>query len=131
MLAIAPSEILLLGLIGAASWALFVGAVIMGGGVAAVRRQRLVIGLLGLAVLAMAIAVPLLDQLSEGAIAAVLLGVSVVLFAVRRARWRQQPQAIKERRAAVLRSGTFRWLIGAWVAFVVLVTILGVVLARM
>ena len=122
----------LLGLLTAIGiWTFLLGAVLLGGGVAAVRRQRTVLALMAVVLLAIALAEPALERLSGGMIGSALIGVSVVLIGVGIVRRRREPVEVRERREAATRRPRVRWLIAAFVAFMVLLTVLAAVLGRM
>jgi hypothetical protein len=126
-----PTQVLLGLLTAFAAWAFLLGAVLVGGGVAVVRRRRALLALTLVVLIAIALAPPVLDELSGGVIGIALLGVSFLLIGVRIVQLRREPVEVKARRAAAMRTPRFRLLIAAFVAFMVLATVLAVVLGRM
>lgn len=128
---IQPSLVLLGLVIGAGTWAFLVGAMLIGGGVAAVRRQSRLLGLAAVLFVALAVAVPVLEQLSGGSIGIVLLGLSVLSIGARLRQRRREAPELTERRAAAMRSPRVRWLLAGWLAFLVLITILAAAIGRM
>jgi hypothetical protein len=128
---IEPAQALLGLLIAIGVWAFLLAAVLLGGGVAAVRRQRRVLALLAVVLIAIAVATPVLEQLSGGVIGIALLGVSVLWIGAGIVQRRREPVEVQVRRAAVMRTPRVRWLIVLLVAFVVLISVLAAVLGRM
>jgi hypothetical protein len=128
---IEPAQALLGLLIAIGVWAFLLAAVLLGGGVAAVRRQRRVLALMAVVLIAIALATPVLEQLSGGVIGIALLGVSVLWIGAGIVQRRREPVEVQMRRAAVMRTPRVRWLIVLLVAFVVLISVLAAVLGRM
>jgi hypothetical protein len=128
---IEPAQALLGLLIAIGVWAFLLAAVLLGGGVAAVRRQRRVLALMAVVLIAIALATPVLEQLSGGVIGIALLGVSVLWIGAGIVQRRREPVEVQVRRAAVMRTPRVRWLIVLLVAFVVLISVLAAVLGRM
>jgi hypothetical protein len=128
---IEPAQALLGLLIAIGVWAFLLAAVLLGGGVAAVRRQRRVLALMAVVLIAIALATPVLEQLSGGVIGIALLGVSVLWIGAGIVQRRREPVEVQVRRAAVMRTPHVRWLIVLLVAFVVLISVLAAVLGRM
>jgi hypothetical protein len=118
--------VLLLGVYG-----FVIGAMVMGGGVAAVRRQRQQLALLAVGFAAIVLLLPWLDTLTGGAIGIVGVGVGVLSLIVRAARRRREPAEAAERRAAAMRDPRIRWLVVGFVVFIVLMTVLAASLGRM
>jgi hypothetical protein len=128
---IEPVQALLGLLIAIGVWAFLLGAVLLGGGVAAVRRQRTVLALMAVVLIAIALATPVLEQLSGGAIGIALLGVSVLWIGAGIVQRRREPVEVQVRQAEVMRAPRVRWLIVLLVAFLVLMSVLAAVLGRM
>jgi len=128
---IEPAQALLGLLTAIGIWAFLLGAVLLGGGVAAVRRQRTMLALMAVVLIAIALATPALEQLSGGVIGIALLGLSVLLIGAGIVQRRREPVEVQTRRAAVMRTPRVRWLIVGLVAFMVLMTVLAAVLGRM
>src|SRR5438105_3103676 len=123
-----PTQALLGVLIGFGVWAFLLVAVLVGGGVAAVRRQRALLALMLVVLIAITLAAPVLEQLSGGVIGTALLGVSFLLIGMRIVQRRREPVEVQARRAAAMRTPRVRWFIAAFVAFIVLMTVLAAVL---
>jgi hypothetical protein len=128
---IEPQVALLLVLMAVGVWIFLVGAVAIGGGVAAIRRQGLLLALLAPVLVGLVLLAPILEQLSGGVAGIVLLGVSALTIGIRLAQRQREPADVKEHRAAAMRSPRVRWLIGGFIAFMVFVSVLAAVLGRL
>jgi small-conductance mechanosensitive channel len=127
---IEPAQ-LLLGILSASGiFAFLLGAMVIGGGVASVRRQAPQLVLVAVGLLAIAVLVPALEEISGGVIGGALFAVSLLLIGARIAQRRREPVEAKERRAAAMRSPKLRWLIGSFVVFMVFVAVLAAFLGR-
>lgn len=128
---IEPMELILAAAIAIGLFAFTIVALLAGGGMAAVRRQRRQLALLALALAAVALVVPLLERQWGDALLVVGLGVSVLLFAIRQRQRRGEPPELAEQRRAAMRSPRGRLLIVAVIVFTVFVTVLAATLGRL
>ena len=122
----------LLGLVAAiGTFAFVIGAMFLGGGTAAVRRQIGRITLLGFGLLAVALILPTLEDQSGGAFATALFAISVILIAMRTRREQRQPPEVLAQRTAIMRSARGRLLIWAFIGFVVFMAVFAAILGRL
>ena len=103
----------------------------VGGGMAAIRRQRRQLALLAVGLTAIALLVPVLPLQWGAALEILLLTGGLLLFAIRQLQRRKEPAELAERRRAATQSPRGRLLIAAVIVFTVFVAVLAATLGRL
>jgi hypothetical protein len=120
-----------LGLVtGIGVFAFVVVAVILGGGVAAVRRHLPQLGVLAGVVFAIPLLLPVLDEHSGGAFGVILIATSLLVILFRMNQLRSEPSEAKQRRRAAAQSLRTRLLLAALIVFVIFTAVLAAMLGR-
>ena len=122
----------LVGLVGAAGiFAFVIGAIALGGGTQAVRRQIGQLTVLGIGLLALALVLPTLEDRFGGVFGIALLAMSAIVFVARTRRLRSQPPEVLAQRTAITGSTRGRFLVWAFIAFIVVMAVFAAVLGSL